>query len=222
MQTIWNMTDLLIWGINFFFSLSHVKNKVIMIPVTAFGGSQHLCPYISLLLSDAFRKYFRMLWKQGLGSCFSTQTGLISAVLLNASLFILSCLGRRKRVSELARPKFLWGHWSFSSVLHSTSRHWVCIRHDNKVGEFGWPLPPRFCSLLKRQTHTRCDELSPRNSWLPVTGSSFNTLVTISTMANPSDSLFSGLQNEDHTITYCPGCCEDEVTCTTHVMVPGV
>lgn len=64
-----------------------------MIPVTAFRGSQHPCLYISLLLSDAFRKYFRMGQKQGLGSCFSTQTGLISPVLLNASLFILPCLG---------------------------------------------------------------------------------------------------------------------------------
>lgn len=92
------------------FFVSSVKNKAIMIPVTAFGGSQHPCPYISLLLSDAFRKYFGTGQKQGLGSCFSTQTGLISPVLLNESLFILPCLEMRVGISGMARPRFLWGH----------------------------------------------------------------------------------------------------------------
>ena len=99
MQTIWNMTDLLIWGINFFFA-SLVKNKAITMPVTACRGSQHPCPDISLLLSDAFRTYFRMGQKQGLRGYFSTSTRLISPVLLNASLFILLYQGRRKDVLE--------------------------------------------------------------------------------------------------------------------------
>lgn len=42
-----------------FFSPSLVKNKAITIPVTAFRGSQPPCPYISLLLSDAFGKIFQ-------------------------------------------------------------------------------------------------------------------------------------------------------------------
>lgn len=116
-----------------FFFLSPVKNKAIMIPVTAFGASQHPCPCISLL-SDAFRKYFGTGQKQGLGSCFSIQTGLISPVLLNASLFIWPCLGRKRGVPRMARPKFLQGHGSFSSVLYSISRVGVYMRHDNGLG----------------------------------------------------------------------------------------
>lgn len=73
-----------------------MKNKAIIIPVTAFGGSQHPCPYISPLLSDAFRKYFRPGQKQGLGCSFSTQTRLIPPALLNTHLFVLLVWGREK------------------------------------------------------------------------------------------------------------------------------
>ena len=93
MQTIWNMTDLLIWGINYFFP-SLVKNKAIRCPW------QHPCPDTSLLLSDAFRKYFRLGQKQELRGYFSTPTKLNPPVPLNAPLFILLYQGRRKEVPE--------------------------------------------------------------------------------------------------------------------------
>lgn len=83
---------------------SLVKNKAITIPMTTFRGSQHPCLYISLLLSDAFRKYFRTGQKQGLRGYFSPQTRLISPLLLNASVFILLCLGKRKGVPERGGP----------------------------------------------------------------------------------------------------------------------
>lgn len=52
-------------------------------------------------------------------------------------------------------------------------------------------------------------------------GSSFNTLVTLSKSANPSESLFSDPHNRDQTVTHCLGCCEDKVTCTTRA-VPDI
>lgn len=68
------------------------------------------------------------------------------------------------------------------------------MRHDNKVGAFGLPLPPTPCNLLERETHAGCDGLSLRHTEVPITVSLLGPLETLSQSADPPEPPLSDLQ----------------------------
>lgn len=128
-----------------------MKNKAITIPVTAFGGSQPACPHTSLLLSEARQNYFRLGQKQGLGSCFSTQMGLISPVLLKCT-FIYPVLSGEEKKGPRDKPGSsgvidpALGFSTQPAVAESPGGN------DDQVGGFAWPPLPIPRILLKRKT----------------------------------------------------------------------
>lgn len=196
MQAIWNMTDLLIWGINFFFPLPLWKTKLLRFPW------QHLeAVSLPVLISVCcclmhLEKYFRMGQKQGLRSYFSTQTGLISPVLLNVPSFILLCLGRRKGVPERAGSgcsRVTDLPLLFSTQSPDLESTWGIITRSGECTS---------CHFLERKMYVGCDGLSLSHIWVLTVAPSLCTLVPFSESFSLSEPLFFfDLQNGGVTAT---------------------
>lgn len=198
-----------------------MKNKAITIPVTAFGGSQPACPHTSLLLSEARQNYFRLGQKQGLGSCFSTQMGLISPVLLKCT-FIYPVLSGEEKKGPRDKPG---SSGVIDSPLGFSTQPAVAESPGGmttRLGGLHGPHLPYAASFLKGRhkqsvmgfaSHTPGFQTWPHHLGFLVPSASYTTNLS---------RYFLISKMETTLFTYLLGCCKNAMRCHVQYMSQGL